>query len=432
MDELGLVVAELAAEGPTLLVLEDMHWADRSTIELATVTARTAEGPLCLALTCRSDELTRRHPFREALVDFARNPGARRLDLAPLNAEQIAALAAARSDVFDPALVDAVFARSEGNPLYAEELLAAGGDRLPEPLNDLLLSRLDMLSHAAREVLRLASAHGSRLSPELLVEVTGLDETAVDAVLREAIDVHVLRTIGENVDFRHGLLREAVYDDLMPGERATAHRLLAEAVERMAGQQPGMIELGLLSYHWHAAHDLPNAYRAAVRAGRRAHDLESLEAVPHLGRALQLYDRVPHAEGPAKADLLVMLARTHGLHWERDRANELIAQALDLVDEEADPRLAARIYTAYAGRVDSSLAVSHEEAWTRALHLLDESPDEDLVRALIIRGASSWTKSASSQPTPRWLGPPTSPLTWACPGWSRVRCSGVDWPTSSG
>ncbi len=167
----------------------------------------------------------------------------------------------------DDAFVDEVFERSEGNPLYAEELLAAGPDSLPEALSDLLLRRVDGLDERARAVLRMASAQGSRLSPQLLGEALAMDEAALDGSLREALDAHVLKTVGGHLDFRHGLIREAVYDDLMPGERAQSHHRLAEALERLAGDDIGMTVLSQLSYHWYAAHDLPRAYQAALRAG---------------------------------------------------------------------------------------------------------------------------------------------------------------------
>ena len=163
LDTLGLVTAELAAEAPLLLLLEDMHAADRATRELAVSLAHTATGPFVLVLTFRNDELTRRHPFRRALVELGRSPAARRLELGVLDRDGIAGIVEARTGRRDPALVGALLARSEGNPLYVEELVAAGTDGLPAALSDLLLARVDALSTPARDLLRFASVHGSRL-----------------------------------------------------------------------------------------------------------------------------------------------------------------------------------------------------------------------------------------------------------------------------
>ena len=390
VDELGLVVGELAAEGPLLVVLEDLHWADRSTIDLAAAVARTVRGPAVLLLTYRSDEIGRRHPFRQALADLGRSPGTHRLDLTGLGRDGVAALAARRTGGADDAFVNGVFVRSEGNPLYAEELLAAGPDSLPEALSDLLLRRVEGLSEQTQVVLRMASAHGSRLWPQLLGEALGLDDAAVDASLREALDAHVLKPVSGHLDFRHGLIREAVHDDLMPGERAQSHHRLAEALERLAGDDIGMTILSQLSYHWYAAHDLPRAYRTAVRAGLLGWRLDRSDCVAHFDRALDLYERVPHQGGdddPAKAELLAMRARLCDELHELDRARQLIGTALDLVDESADPLSAARVYTWYA-RCSFELPgrPSHVEALDRAMRLFGQHRSEGVVLALMTQG----------------------------------------------
>jgi DNA-binding CsgD family transcriptional regulator len=382
VDDLANAVAELVAEQPLLLVLEDLHWTDRSTIDFATAVARTATGRLCLVLTYRADEVNRRHRFHVALVELGRGPGAQRLDLRALDSRSITGIAHSRG-VTDRELVLRVFERSEGNPLYAEELLAAGEDRMPQQLGSLLLARVDALSEPTRRMLRLASAHGSRLWPELLVEAGGFDRDALDAALREAIDAHVVERSAELLDFRHGLLREAVYDDLMPGEKAQAHRALAEALERMAGDAAGLPELGVLAYHWQAALDVDAAFRASLRAGRMAYEQGWVEGAGHLERALELYDRVPSEGRIHKADLLRMLAAVVEWGFDRERSRSLIAQALDLVEHTTDPLLAARVYTSYALRsMEIEGKPTHGEALERAVELLKERPSEELVMAL--------------------------------------------------
>jgi DNA-binding CsgD family transcriptional regulator/tetratricopeptide (TPR) repeat protein len=387
VEELSLVVGELSADGPVLLVLEDMHWADAATMDVASSVARTVRGPLCLVLTYRTDEINKKHPFRQALVEIGRSAGARRLDVVPLRGDEVAELVAGRTGSPDASLARALYDRSEGNPLYVEELLAAGAARVPEALSDLLLARVDALSDATRSLLRLASAHGTRLWPELLVAAADVDAVVVDEALREAMDANVLKPIGEHLDFRHGLLREAVYDDLMPGERTQAHASLGQALDDLAGDHASLTDLALVMFHWSAAHDLARTYSAAVRGGVLGHRLEAYAAVPFLERALELYDRVPHDQNPHRADLLRMLARIHGVNGHREQANRLMAQALDLVEESADPGLAARVYTSYAGRLDELPGrLTHEEALGRAIELLADQPCEDLARALVTRG----------------------------------------------
>jgi predicted ATPase len=147
LDDLRLTILEAAAHGPLLLILEDLHWADRSTQELVSALARTAHGRLLLVLTVRSDELHRRHPFRAALAELTRLDAARRIDLGPLNRADIAALVVERSGVAgDDETVASLHQRSDGNPLYAEELIDADLHAVPEHLSDLLLARVANLS----------------------------------------------------------------------------------------------------------------------------------------------------------------------------------------------------------------------------------------------------------------------------------------------
>jgi DNA-binding CsgD family transcriptional regulator/tetratricopeptide (TPR) repeat protein len=386
VDELALVVAELVEAGPLLLVLEDLHWADRSTIDVATSVARTARGRMCLLLTYRADEVNRHHPFFAALAELGRGPGAHRLELRPLDAEGVAAIASSRG-LADAELTGRVLERSEGNPLYAEELLAAGPDALPEQLGSLLLARVDALSEPTRRMLRLASAHGSRLDTTLLVETGGIDERELEAGLREAIDAHVLKPVGEHLDFRHGLLREAVYDDLLPGERAKAHAVLAQALERLAGDDPGISELSLLAFHWHAAHDVVRACRAASRAGMTSFTLGLPEAIGLLERAIELRDHLPPDEEPTKADLLRRLARAGVEELDRARPMAAIREALDLVADESDPVLTARVYTTYAGLYDELDGyITQARAIERAIELLGDEPTHDLAYAFCVLG----------------------------------------------
>ena len=270
LDDLAATVLEAAAAGPVLLVLEDMHWADRSTQDFAAALSRTARGGLLFVLTFRSDELHRRHPFRRTLAEISRTFAARRIDLGALGHDDIAGIVAARRDgPPDPSVVGSVLARSEGNPLYAEELLAADQEGIPGHLSDLLLARIDALDEGPRALLRVASVNGTRLDTETLADLAGLDQTQLDGYLREALDANVLRQIGDSLEFRHGLLREATYDDLMPGERGRTHGRLAEILQAKVDSErdPGLSTLSRLAFHWDAAHDLPRTLAASVRAG---------------------------------------------------------------------------------------------------------------------------------------------------------------------
>jgi DNA-binding CsgD family transcriptional regulator len=391
LDDLTTVVLEAAAIGPVLLTLEDMHWADRSTQDFAATLSRTARGALLLVLTFRSDELHRRHPFRKTLTEISRTAGARRIDLGGLDRADIAGIVAAHTDgPPDPSLVDSVLARSEGNPLYAEELLAANQagnqEGVPGHLSDLLLARIDALEAGPRTLLRLASVNGTRLDTATLADLAGLDQARMDAYLREALDANVLRQAGESLEFRHPLLREATYDDLMPDERTRIHGRLAEILQAGvdAEADPGVAALSRLAFHCNAAHDLPRTLAASVRAGLAAKRLGAAEAVTQLERALSLWDRVLDAEavaGRPQAELVVHLAEAASEQMNDVRCRTLLLAAVDMLGSDPDRLLASRVFSALFPYVYRGDAIGKQEAIRLAIEFAGDTPSEELARA---------------------------------------------------
>ena len=230
---------------------------------------------MLLVASYRPDELHRRHPLRSLLAELERNPHARRLSLAPLTLDE---LAGQLEDILGepPAaeLLDRLWTRSGGNPLYVEELLAAGLDgrgSAPDTLRDALMLRVERLSEAAQELLRLVAV-GQRLDHALLVETSALEPRALRDALREAVDGHILVADEDGTHrFRHALLREVVDDDLLPGERSALHLALARAVER-AGRRRRRerSSSAAVAHHYAAAGDQPAALAASVRAAADA------------------------------------------------------------------------------------------------------------------------------------------------------------------
>src|SRR5215218_4991730 len=189
------VLHRLAERGPLLLVVEDLHWADQSTRDLLGFLHRNLRGGVALVLTYRSDELHRRHPLRPFLAELDRSGRAERLELDRLGRRELAELLAAiLEEPAAPALVAEILGRSEGNPFFAEELLAAhlDGTRLPSALRDVVLARVEALSEPTQRVLEVAAVAGSRVDHELLAAVVEQETEQLVWLLREAVGRHVL------------------------------------------------------------------------------------------------------------------------------------------------------------------------------------------------------------------------------------------------
>jgi predicted ATPase len=270
------MLSELAEANPVLLVLEDLHWADRSTRDLVTFLSRVLHRErLAIVVTYRTDDLHRRHPLRPVIAELTRLPSVTTVALGPLDASAMAEhLTALSGGQLDAAVLDSVITRAEGNAYYAEELLAAASTcvgELPARLADLLLARTERLSPAAQQVLRAAAVTGRRVDDELARQASGLAGPEYDEAVREAVAHQLLVPDGERgYTFRHALLREAIYGDLLPGERTRLHGRLAEllADERRLAEVPGTA--AELAHHSLASHDIPGALAASVAAGREA------------------------------------------------------------------------------------------------------------------------------------------------------------------
>ena len=229
------VLLRLAAERPVVFVVEDLHWADRSTVDLLSYLAAAVRTERVLLLLTTRDDLPRDSPHRRVLAELGRLPQTRLLPLSRLDRDDTAALLGhLHGRPPPPEVVDAVFDRAEGNPLFTGLLLPeAGTGGLPRPLRDLLTARFTQLSPGARQLLQVACTVGRHVHDELLSRVSGVPEEDVDAALHELVDRQVLRPEGDGLAFVHELVREAAYDELLPGERRRLHGRLAEALAQV-------------------------------------------------------------------------------------------------------------------------------------------------------------------------------------------------------
>ncbi|HTF07421.1 MAG TPA: AAA family ATPase [Asanoa sp.] len=393
-DRVATLLTRLAADRPLVVVLEDLHWADRSTrdlIEFLVRGARTAR--VLMICTYRTDELHRGHPLRAFVAELDRARGVERLDLGRLDRDGTAEILA---NIFggEPAqrAIDKVHQRAQGNPFFVEELAASGDPAacadIPESLRDLLLARVDRLPESAQPVLRIAAAGGNRIGHDLLTTVAGLPETALDTALRTAVTAQLLVADAEGgYEFRHALVREAVHDDLLPGEHARLHARYAAAIEAdptlvAAGRAPAEI-----AHHWYAAHDHPRALvtsrAAAVAAGERYAHAEQARL---LERVLELWEQIPDAGERLGLDHLTLLEETMVATYtagDFKRSLSLSRAALHAVDRTAEPLRAARLLSR-RGKLLGSLGKSDGIKEIQEAVVLAEAAPDDAARAMLL------------------------------------------------
>ncbi|GAA2594275.1 helix-turn-helix transcriptional regulator [Streptomyces lienomycini] len=374
-EGVAALLTDLAGTAPLLLVLEDLHWADQSSRDLLRfllsrgVLQRPAGGApghrLALFASYRADDLHRRHPLRPLLAELVRLPGVERLELRPLPDADVARLVRSlRERRLPDTTVRRIVERAEGNAFYAEELVAAtdgpaGG--VPSGLADVLLIRFEQLSETAQQVLRTAAVAGRRVGHDLLRDAVGLPEDELESALREAVERQLLVSgDGDTYSFRHALAREAVYADLLPGERARLHGAFARLLAGPGRRSDSAAER---AHHYRESHDLPEALAASLEAADHAQRVGApAEELRHVEAALDLWSAVDASARPTGPDAVTLTLRASAAAahaGELHRAVSLTRSALAGLGQDADLELAARVRYTLAGNL---LSVDNLEA----------------------------------------------------------------------
>ncbi|MFJ8333107.1 AAA family ATPase [Streptomyces sp. NPDC094437] len=399
------LLERVAADRTVIVALEDLHWADASTRHLLAYLFRTLRtGRLVVLATYRADDIHRRHPLRPLLAELDRLRTVRRLELRRFNhtevGRQIAGILAHEPD---PMQVDAIFERSDGNAFFVEELAVAAHEGcrtgLTDSLRDLLLVRVEGLPESAQRVARIVAEGGSTVEYRLLAAVARLAEDDLIEALRAAVNANLLLATdaGDGYRFRHALVREAVGDDLLPGERSRLNRRYAEALEADPTLVPADERIMRLASYWYHAHDaakaLPTVLEASVEARCRHAYSEQLRL---LERAMELWDATPEpiraalrpvdytevyppcgcdpATTPLRyLDLMAEAAVAGRLCGERERALKITKRALSLLAEEDDPLRSAWFWVQRSRLVQSQ---SRGDGWREL------GTAQDLVRGL--------------------------------------------------
>ncbi|MFJ7071951.1 ATP-binding protein [Streptomyces sp. NPDC098781] len=363
------LLADLSDIAPVLLVLEDLHWADQSSRDLLRfllsrgILQRSASGApthrIAVFASYRADDLHRRHPLRPLLAELVRLPAVERLELRPMADAEVAELVrAVQEQPLPDTTVRRIVERAEGNAFYAEELVAAtdteaGG--VPSGLADVLLIRFEQLSDTAQQVLRTAAVAGRRVEHDLLRDAVGIPEEELESALREAVGRQLLAPgDGDTYAFRHALAREAVYADLLPGERGRLHGTFARLLTGRGRPDETAAER---AHHYRESHDLAEALAASLEAAAHAHGVGApAEELRHLEAALDLWPAVepaarPSGEGTHRVTLTLRASAAAAHAGESHRAVSLTRSALAGVGQDADAELAARVRYTLAGNL---------------------------------------------------------------------------------
>jgi DNA-binding CsgD family transcriptional regulator len=392
---LGLL-GDLSERQRVLLVVEDLHWADASTRYLLSfLLSRLRSQRLLVVGTYRSDDLHRSHPLRPLLSELVRLPAVDRLDLSPFNAADARRFVEALSDDLPEDVVQQVAQRSEGNAFFAEELIAVatcGDERtLPSALADVLLSRVERLSPEAQHVVRVASVRGRRVRHDRLREVAGMSDVALDAALRELVQHHLLVVNDDEVYiFRHALLREAVYGDLLPGERVRLHAGYAHYLAQHLDERGAA---AALAHHAFQSHDLPQALKASIKAAKEAERAGApAESLQHLEKALNLWNAVGEADRPSDVDEAVLLRRASwvaGTAGQPERAVAFGRSAVKaLTDQSPEEQAEVLLRLAQALSVLDGNDLEHHKVMTKAWELVKER-EASPTRARVLAGMAS-------------------------------------------
>lgn len=406
------LIHRLAEESPLILVVDDLHWADAASLSLFEhVCSHHRQAPVLILGTYRDTDLTRAHPLSRVLGELRRERRFQRLELKGLDRDQVGEVVALRAggQASDRTVAE-IYAETEGNPFFVEEVVAhlldvgavdpsgewksdsaIDGLGIPEGVREVIGRRLEQLDETTDRMLTIAAVVGRDFDLELLEAVSGEGLETVEDRMESAIGTGlVVDTGGGRFTFSHALIRQTLYEEMSSTRRARLHRKVAEAlVEKGASA-------GELAHHWSGANDLPRALRASIEAAAAAGETFAFDASRrHLDLALELWDEVGDAEEAAGIDLAELYHRAAEIYYLTEggaRPVELIDRAIALVDPAAAPLRAGVLHTRRAGFLwwqgESEAAQAAAEEATRLIPR--QPPSTELARALAMLARLSY------------------------------------------
>ncbi|RMI32880.1 ATP-binding protein [Nocardia stercoris] len=338
--EVLILLDALAQQGPLVLVLEDLHWADDASLDLLSfLIANLDRADVLLVGTYRPPGPGRLHSL---LTELSRLPSVVAVEPRALTRHDVGRqLAALLGREPEPGFAGRVFERSGGNPLFVEALSRSAADA-PAALGELLLAGLPGLSATTQRVLQVAAVAGSPVEHELLSAAASLDDDTLDAAVGELIGARLLQIHGSGYEFRHALIREAVYDSLLPARRTRLHAGLAAVLRAAAGPESASLVpperySAELARHSECAGDIAGALASGWQAAADAAATGSRAAqLHHLRRMLDLWDRVGPEQRPVdRAALLELFADVCAHQGAVEPGLAAVEEALGIVAAQA-------------------------------------------------------------------------------------------------
>ncbi len=410
------LLGELASTAPVLLVLDDLHWADKTTVLLLRHLLSSLDGAsILVVVTYRDNELTSEHPLDEALEAIADDPHVERLDLRGLDDGGVVALleSMAGHDMDDDGLTLAhsVFVETGGNPFFCAEVLRhlAATDAirqvdgrwvavrdladigLPESVREVIGQRIRLLGEPALQVLTIASVLGRDFDVSMLVRAsTGSDEPTVRAVVALALDAEILTSVDGSATrctFSHALFQHTLYDELSASRRARVHRRIGELLEDDHGEDAGD-RIGELARHWVAATRSTSAEKAihyARQAGESAlGSLAPHEAVRWFRQALDVIDGEDSGDPDVRLDVLIGLGDAQRQAGDPEYRATLLGAGAQASTREDTTRLVAATLANQRGMVSVIGAIDPERIamLERALAAVGDGDSEE--RAVLL------------------------------------------------
>jgi DNA-binding CsgD family transcriptional regulator/tetratricopeptide (TPR) repeat protein len=402
LQEVTAVLDGLADRATVVWVVEDAQWADVSMLDLLAFEIKAArQVRLLLVVTYRTTDV--RKPMRATLSEWARAAGTTRIELSGL--DQVSVAAQMQGILGHPAetpLVAEIFRRSEGNAFAVEEMTAAAtaAENVPltDTLRDLMLARVERLREPTARVVRIAAVGGRAVRHRLLAKVCGIDEQELDDALHEAVDDHIFSTDNDTgYRFRHALLHEVVYAELLPGERVRWHSSYGHALRddsSLANSE--LAAASEAAYHFLAANDTPAGLAKTIDAARLAAAASAYPAAQQQwDSAIALWPKVPAAERISAIDRAAILAESaHACNviGDYDVGYARVSEAIDLVGSGAGPgsegeRTRLALLLESRASIGTKQGLDCRADLLRALELVPRQPPTPATAKVLVRFA---------------------------------------------